>query len=300
MRRRLVDVEPDQIAVALADLHRSLPVGSAVTLELPAALGRGRVLDAVEGGGFEPTGAGSTAPGGDHVDQDDDVDHVDRGGTATGLVVEAVRARTLPDQVRPGLRLLICGLNPSLYAADLGVGFARPGNRFWPAALAAGVAGVDRDPRRLRDVDRVGMTDLVKRATRAADELDAAEYRRGVARLDRLVRWLRPGATCFVGLAGWRAAVDRRAVAGPLPDGFADRPAYLMPNTSGLNARSRLDDLAAHLRAALALGDRELGADGGLAHDGGLAPDGADGDEPGPGRGVSGPDGPGRAPPAGR
>ena len=33
----------------------------------------------------------------------------------------------------------MCGLNPSLYAADAGVGFARPGNRFWPAALAAGI-----------------------------------------------------------------------------------------------------------------------------------------------------------------
>jgi TDG/mug DNA glycosylase family protein len=97
------------------------------------------------------------------------------------------------------------------------------------------------------------MTDLVKRATVGASELTAAEFRDGVARLDRLVRWLQPGAVCFVGLAGWRAAIDRRAVAGPLDDGFAGRPAYLMPNTSGLNASSRLQDLTAHLRAAVAL-----------------------------------------------
>ena len=168
--------------------------------------------------------------------------------------MDAVRARTLPDQVAPGLRMLICGLNPSLYAADRGIGFARPGNRFWPAALAAGIASRPRDPRWLRTVDLVGMTDLVKRATSGADELTGDEYRHGVARLERLVAWLEPAVTCFVGLAGWRAAVDRRAHAGPLPHGFAGRPAYLMPNTSGLNAHARLDDLAAHLRAALELG----------------------------------------------
>jgi TDG/mug DNA glycosylase family protein len=100
------------------------------------------------------------------------------------------------------------------------------------------------------------MTDLVKRATPRADELARDEYRDGLARVERLVRWLEPGAVCFVGLAGWRAAVDRRAVAGEQPDGIGGRPAYVMPNTSGLNARVPLAELADHLRAAIALSDR--------------------------------------------
>ena len=41
------------------------------------------------------------------------------------------------------MRLFVCGLNPSVYSADAGVGFARPGNRFWPAALAAGIVTTD-------------------------------------------------------------------------------------------------------------------------------------------------------------
>jgi double-stranded uracil-DNA glycosylase len=184
--------------------------------------------------------------------------------TGAGFVVEddategrwlrywARRARTLPDSVRAGLRLLVCGLNPSLYAADHGVGFARPGNRFWPAAVAAGLVERERDP--LDALRRgIGMTDLVKRATAAADELTVDEYRDGLARVERLVRWLQPGAVCFVGLAGWRAAVDRKAVAGVQPDGFGGVPAYVMPSTSGLNAHSRPADLAEHLRAASAL-----------------------------------------------
>ncbi len=37
------------------------------------------------------------------------------------------------------MRLLVSGLNPSLHAADAGVGYIGPGNRFWPAVAAAGL-----------------------------------------------------------------------------------------------------------------------------------------------------------------
>jgi len=151
------------------------------------------------------------------------------------------------------MRMLVCGLNPSLYAADAGVGFARPGNRFWPAALAAGLVTVDRDADHALWHHGVGMTDLVKRATVAASELTADEYRAGLERVEGLVRWLQPGAVCFVGLAGWRAAVDRRARPGVQPTGLADVPVYVMPSTSGLNARTPLNDLTEHLRSAAAL-----------------------------------------------
>jgi TDG/mug DNA glycosylase family protein len=169
------------------------------------------------------------------------------------ITLRARRARTLPDFVGPNMRLLLCGLNPSLFAADAGVGFARPGNRFWPAALAAGIVTRDRDPRDALLAHGIGMTDLVKRATTKAAELTDAEYAEGLERVDHLVRWLRPRAVCFVGLAGYRAAVDHRAPAGVLPSGFAGVPAYLMPNPSGANAHVSVDDVAEHLRAALAL-----------------------------------------------
>jgi TDG/mug DNA glycosylase family protein len=177
-----------------------------------------------------------------------DVESVD------GAKVTARRVRTLPYTVGPRMRLLVCGLNPSIYSADRGVGYARPGNRFWPAArMAELVTTDDLDTRHALRTDGVGITDLVKRATVAAAELRADEYRAGVARLDRLCRLLAPAAVCFVGLAGWRAAVDRRAVAGwqPRPLGD-DTPAYVMPSTSGLNARTPLAELADHLATAAA------------------------------------------------
>ena len=154
------------------------------------------------------------------------------------------------------MRILVCGLNPSVYAADRGVGFARPGNRFWPAALAAGIVSRDRDPTHALTHHGIGMTDLVKRATPRADALTREEFRDGAARLTRLVEWLRPGVVCFLGLSGWRAAIERRASAGEQPDGLGGVPAYVMPNPSGINAHASLDDLVAHLRAAAAVADR--------------------------------------------
>ncbi|HBP85753.1 MAG TPA: mismatch-specific DNA-glycosylase, partial [Gammaproteobacteria bacterium] len=49
----------------------------------------------------------------------------------------------MPDSVGPGMRVLIVGLNPSPYSADSGIPYGRPGNRFWPAALAAGLVSLD-------------------------------------------------------------------------------------------------------------------------------------------------------------
>jgi TDG/mug DNA glycosylase family protein len=97
----------------------------------------------------------------------------------------------------------------------------------------------------------VGFTDLVKRATVSAAELSTSEYRDGWTRVERLVEWLQPGAVCFVGLAGYRAAVHKTAVAGWQDRTVGGRRAYVMPNPSGLNAHATVDVLAAHLREAV-------------------------------------------------
>jgi len=165
------------------------------------------------------------------------------------LWIRAVRDWTLPDYLRSGIRVLFCGLNPSVFAADTGVPYGRPGNRFWPAAQRAGLCLRDRDP--WHALERgVGFTDLVKRPTRSARELAPEEYHDGLVRLEQCVHYFRPRSLCFVGLDGWRRVVDRRAVAGWIDGGFAGVPAYLMPSTSGLNAHCGLDDFVRHMKAA--------------------------------------------------
>ena len=116
------------------------------------------------------------------------------------------------------------------------------------------MVSVDRDPRRALVDHRIGMTDMVKRSTRRADEVSRAEFRSGLQRLERLCTFLRPSAVCMVGLSGWREAVDRSAIAGWQERRLGDSPVYVMPSTSGLNAHAQLPDLTEHLRT----GPRDL------------------------------------------
>ncbi|MBO0693146.1 MAG: mismatch-specific DNA-glycosylase [Acidimicrobiaceae bacterium] len=236
-----------RLPLALADLHRSLAVGTPLVATLP-------------GGGvpFRDLMLGDPPPFGDLVvGAGFDLDHLEvrraRKGACRCIIVHARRARSLPDTVGPGMRVLVCGLNPSIYAADAGIPFARPGNRFWPAAVAAGLVDKARDADAALADRGLGMTDLVKRASRSASELRPIEYREGAARVERLVAWLRPAVLCVVGLAGWRTAVDQHATAGPQPSTLAGVPVYLVPSSSGRNAHVSFDDLVARLQAVRAL-----------------------------------------------
>ena len=240
-----------RLPMALADLHRVLRVGAPIDVQVLHGDYEGNALPQDDVGGrffasWKPdalldvfTGAGFEV----HACQvEEEV-----------VRVRGERLRTLADTVGPGMALLVVGLNPSFYAADAGTGFARPGNRFWPAARRAGLVSRDRDAFHALRHHRMGMTDLVKRPSAGAGELTRDEYVDGMHRLERLVQWLQPRALCMVGLAGYRAAVDRRALPGPQPVPLAGRPVYVMPSTSGANAHSSVDQLVEHLLAAAAL-----------------------------------------------
>lgn len=169
------------------------------------------------------------------------------------LEVSATAVLALPDHVGPDMRLLCCGINPSIHAAEAGVGYVTASNRFWAALRLAGLSDVDRDPRRLLRGHGIGMTDLVKRPTAKASDLERHEYDHSFSRLEGLCDWLRPRALVVVGIGPWRlASGDRRAAIGWQPEPVGPTPVYVMPSTSGLNAHVPLAELAEHLRAAAA------------------------------------------------
>ena len=232
-----LDVAAADLPLALAELHWSVPAGQRIELHVrvrraPRGWSPGALEHVVGGAGFSV---------------------LDLTGEAKRAVLRTRREVSLPDTVAPAMQVLFCGLNPSIYAAERGIAFARPGNRFWPALRASGLVSVDRDPLEALRSNGVGITDLVKRATVRSAELAAAEYVQGLHRVEHLVRWLKPEVVCFVGLEGWRAAVDRVATAGPVTGGLGGRPLYLMPSTSGLNAHSPLAALVEHIARARAL-----------------------------------------------
>jgi TDG/mug DNA glycosylase family protein len=155
------------------------------------------------------------------------------------------------------LRVLFCGINPSLYSAAVGHHFARPGNRFWPTLFRAGFTSRVLRPDEERELLAlgIGITNVVPRATASAAELVRDEYRRGAIALARKVRKWRPENVAFVGVGAFRLVTNSpRALIGAQREPFAGARAWVLPNPSGLNAHYQLTELAAlYARVARAI-----------------------------------------------
>jgi len=169
----------------------------------------------------------------------------------------AAADRIVPDLVKPGLSVLFCGINPGLYSAATGHHFARPGNRFWPTLHAAGFT-----PRLLHPSEEaelldlgLGITNVVARASAAADELTEAEMVAGGKRLRTKVKRFAPRFLAVLGVGAYRVAFARpKAAVGPQPEVIGETRLWVLPNPSGLNAHYQANDLVrvfAELREAV-------------------------------------------------
>lgn len=155
---------------------------------------------------------------------------------------------------------MVCGVNPSPASANARIGYFRKGNRFWPAAIAAGLVSADRDPDRAQRVDGVGFTDFVARVEADQSTLGRAELQGGALEVGEKMRRYKPGAVLFTSITAYRIAVDRKATVGVQPEPIGGIPAYVMPSTSGRNASTPLSALVDHMRAAATLADTALAA----------------------------------------
>lgn len=147
----------------------------------------------------------------------------------------------------PGLRVLFVGINPSLRSAEVGHHFARPGNRFWPTLYAAGFTPRLLAPREdgLLPNFGVGIVNLVSRATRSASELTDAELRSGAEAVEAIVTAWAPRLVAVVGVGAYRAGFRRpHAIVGLQEARVGDRPVWVLPNPSGLNAHYKPADFA--------------------------------------------------------
>ena len=159
--------------------------------------------------------------------------------------LEAAYGKTLPDVIAPDLDVLFCGINPGLYTAAVQCHFGRPGNRFWPTIHKAGFT-----PRQLRPDEQhellrygCGITNIVARATTAADELTRDELLAGARQLAKKVRRFRPRVLAVVGIGAYRTAFERpRARVGLQSESIGSTAIWVLPNTSGLNANYRPEE----------------------------------------------------------
>ena len=165
----------------------------------------------------------------------------------TAAQLEAARDTVIPDVIGPGLRVLFCGINPGLWSGAVGLHFARPGNRFWPALHASGFTPEVFAPERQRELLGLGLgiSNVVDRATARADELSTAELREGGRLLAEKAAEYRPGWLAIVGITAYRTAFERRdAQIGPQAEGIARSRVWVLPNPSGLNAHWNASALA--------------------------------------------------------
>lgn len=174
----------------------------------------------------------------------------------TRAELESYRDAVVPDLL-PGpdqeLRLLFVGINPGLWTAATQTHFARPGNRFYPALLEAGIierridpgAGMDDEDRAHLTSRGIGITNVAHRATARADELTDEELREGGQRLVALVERVRPRVVALAGVTAYRVAFGRRqAKAGRQDERIGDAELWVVPNPSGLNAHDTVHTLA--------------------------------------------------------
>ena len=159
------------------------------------------------------------------------------------------------DLLRPGLKLVFCGYNPSLTSGRSGHHYAHPGNRFWRVLFASGIT--DRlykpeEDKRLLDRS-IGFTNLCSRPTRRAEELSREEIRAGAKELRSKLEEFRPQVVAYTGIGvyKWFRATSKANW------GVQDAPAVpgvtdvVVPSPSGLN-RMRFEELVEHYRVLTA------------------------------------------------
>ena len=173
----------------------------------------------------------------------------------TRAELESYRDAEVPDLLGPATRLLFVGINPGLRTAAIQTHFGKPGNRFWPALL---LAGIIEEPVDLTDP----MTDEVRAALRGARDRhlqrrapgDRARRRAHGRRAPRGRRAVASPSSNGSRRAWSRCSASRRTAppsgcprpsSGRQPDGLGPAELWVVPNPSGLNAHETVDSLAA-------------------------------------------------------
>ena len=146
--------------------------------------------------------------------------------------------RTLPallpplrDCIRPGVRVLLVGINPGVTSSLTGHHFAGPSNRFWRLLYESGLVPEPItyvDDRRL-PAWGFGITNIVPRPTPGVGTLRREEFVEGRGAVIRKVLRHRPAIVALVGviiLTMFMTRMNRSGFSGPVSsENTATRPA---------------------------------------------------------------------------
>ena len=160
--------------------------------------------------------------------------------------VQAAYGQTMTDVIAPDLKVLFCGINPSLYSAAVDHMFARPGNRFWKTLHGAGFTPRLYSPFEDQELLKLGygITNLAEPATARADELTKEQLLEGREILENKLMRYRPKFLGILGITAYRSAFSQpKARMGLQPERIQGVNIWVLPNPSGLNAHYQLPAL---------------------------------------------------------
>ncbi|MBM7649101.1 TDG/mug DNA glycosylase family protein [Bacillus ectoiniformans] len=142
------------------------------------------------------------------------------------------------DHLQENLDVLFVGFNPSLMSGETGHHFANPTNRFWKILFQAGLTPCQLQPHddyKLLEYG-YGLTNIVERPTKAAQDITMEEYEVGRAELKRKIKHYQPKVVCYVGKGVYQQYSKRKQVAWgvqqePIIQNIQD---FVAPSSSGL------------------------------------------------------------------
>lgn len=152
----------------------------------------------------------------------------------------------IKDHLRMGLDLLFVGFNPSIRSSETGHHFANPNNRFWKILHESGLTPRKFAPEedyKLLDYG-FGLTNIVSRPTKAADEITKEEYLEGKNILSQKIIHYKPKIICYVGKGVYQEYSEKKKI----PWGRQEEAVicgtidFVAPSSSGL-VRMKLDEI---------------------------------------------------------
>ena len=149
--------------------------------------------------------------------------------------------QTLPDYLRPKMKLILVGFNPGERSARVGHYYAGRGNQFWPLLYDSGIVP---EPLEYKDDKRViefgiGLTDLVKRPTRGIEEIERHEFAEGRVLLSQKLEQYTPRVVAFNGKLVYEKFAQRPCKLGLQKGPLYGAKVFVLPSTSGQNAVGR-------------------------------------------------------------
>ena len=149
----------------------------------------------------------------------------------------AAKKHVLPEQLRPGLRLVFCGTAAGRKSALEGAYYAHGQNKFWNTLHMVGLTPRLFAPQEypLLDALDIGLTDIAKFTFGMDHQLpkDALGVEAAQALRKRISQFA-PRHLAFTSLNAGRTVMGKPAIAGPQPQMLGETQVWILPSPSPL------------------------------------------------------------------